>query len=69
MWKPKKIFLVDSEIWPNLILSSKEMKIPISYKGRKDGKKKKFAKTTLIKKITSKYLIKQKEKSKKKLKK
>ena len=30
MWKPKKIFLVDSEIWPNLILSSKEMKIPIS---------------------------------------
>ena len=30
LWKPEKIFLVDSEIWPNLILKSKEKKIPIA---------------------------------------
>ena len=30
LWKPDKIFLVDSEIWPNLILSSKKYKIPIA---------------------------------------
>ena len=30
LWKPDKIFLVDSEIWPNLILKAKEYKIPIS---------------------------------------
>ena len=29
-WKPDKIFLVDSEIWPNLILKSKKYKIPIA---------------------------------------
>lgn len=29
-WKPEKIFLVDSEIWPNLILKAKEKKIPIA---------------------------------------
>ena len=29
-WRPDKIFLVDSEIWPNLILTSKENNIPIS---------------------------------------
>ena len=29
-WRPDKIFLVDSEIWPNLILTSKESNIPIS---------------------------------------
>ena len=29
-WKPEKIFLVDSEIWPNLILKVKEHKIPIA---------------------------------------
>ena len=29
-WKPDKIFLVDSEIWPNLILKAKEQKIPIA---------------------------------------
>ena len=29
-WKPEKIFLVDSEIWPNLILKVKEYKIPIA---------------------------------------
>ena len=29
LWKPNAIFLVDSEIWPNLILTSKENKIPI----------------------------------------
>ena len=30
LWKPHKIFLVDSEIWPNLILKAKEHKIPIA---------------------------------------
>ena len=30
LWKPDKIFLVDSEIWPNLILKAKEHKIPIA---------------------------------------
>ncbi len=29
-WKPDKIFLVDSEIWPNLILAANEYKIPIA---------------------------------------
>ena len=29
-WKPERIFLVDSEIWPNLIISAKQYKIPIS---------------------------------------
>ncbi len=29
-WKPKLIFLVDSEIWPNLILKAKQKKISIS---------------------------------------
>ena len=29
-WKPKKIFLVDSEIWPNLILTAKNLKIPLA---------------------------------------
>ena len=29
-WKPEKIFLVDSEIWPNLILKAKQKKIPIA---------------------------------------
>ncbi len=28
-WKPDRIFLVDSEIWPNLILKAKKFKIPI----------------------------------------
>ena len=30
LWSPDKIFLVDSEIWPNLILASKKSNIPIS---------------------------------------
>ena len=30
MWKPDAIFLVDSEIWPNLILSAKKKKIPLA---------------------------------------
>ena len=30
LWKPDKIFLVDSEIWPNLILKAKKNKIPIA---------------------------------------
>ena len=29
-WYPNFIFLVDSEIWPNLILKAKKLKIPIS---------------------------------------
>ena len=29
-WKPDKIFLVDSEIWPNLILKAKKYNIPIA---------------------------------------
>ena len=29
-WKPNAIFLVDSEIWPNLILIAKKLKIPIA---------------------------------------
>ena len=30
LWKPDKIFLVDSEIWPNLILTAHQKKIPIA---------------------------------------
>ena len=30
LWKPSAIFLVDSEIWPNLIFSAKKYKIPIA---------------------------------------
>lgn len=30
LWKPNKIFLVDSEIWPNLILKAKKNNIPIA---------------------------------------
>ncbi len=29
-WKPDRIFLVDSEIWPNLILSAKKYQIPLA---------------------------------------
>ena len=29
-WRPNFIFLVDSEIWPNLILKSKSLKIPMA---------------------------------------
>ena len=28
-WRPSLIFLVDSEIWPNIILKAKKMKIPL----------------------------------------
>ena len=30
LWKPSVIFLVDSEIWPNLILNAKKYSIPIA---------------------------------------
>ena len=30
LWNPEKIFLVDSEIWPNMILIARENKIPIA---------------------------------------
>tara|TARA_B100001057_G_scaffold500631_1_gene616759 strand:+ start:2663 stop:3943 length:1281 start_codon:yes stop_codon:yes gene_type:complete len=30
LWKPDKIFLVDSEIWPNLILKARDYNIPIA---------------------------------------
>ena len=29
-WKPDRIFLVDSEIWPNLLFRAKQLKIPIA---------------------------------------
>ena len=29
-WQPEKLFLVDSEIWPNLLLYCKEEKIPVA---------------------------------------
>ena len=29
-WKPKKVFFIDSEIWPNMILRLKQNKIPIT---------------------------------------
>jgi len=28
-WKPSKVFFIDSEIWPNIILAIKEKKIPL----------------------------------------
>ena len=30
MWRPDAIFLVDSEIWPNMILKAKKMNIPLA---------------------------------------
>ena len=30
LWKPDKIFLVDSEIWPNLIIEANSLKIPLA---------------------------------------
>tara|TARA_B100001063_G_scaffold243236_1_gene273456 strand:- start:1965 stop:3245 length:1281 start_codon:yes stop_codon:yes gene_type:complete len=30
LWKPDKIFFVDSEIWPNLILKTKKYNIPVA---------------------------------------
>ena len=30
LWKPEKIFLVDSEIWPNLILKAHKYNIPVA---------------------------------------
>ena len=30
LWKPSTIFLVDSEIWPNLIIKAKKNKTPIA---------------------------------------
>ena len=30
LWKPDNIFLVDSEIWPNLILNAKKLNIPLA---------------------------------------
>ena len=29
-WKPKKVFFIDSEIWPNMIIRLKQNKIPIT---------------------------------------
>ena len=29
-WRPNAIFLVDSEIWPNLILNSRKLRVPIA---------------------------------------
>ncbi len=52
-WKPDKIFLVDSEIWPNLIINSKKNKIPIALINARLSKKSfsrwmKFPKTAKI---------------------
>ena len=30
LWKPEKIFLVDSEVWPNSLLKAKKYKIPVA---------------------------------------
>tara|TARA_E500000178_G_scaffold356681_1_gene437082 strand:- start:6916 stop:8199 length:1284 start_codon:yes stop_codon:yes gene_type:complete len=30
LWKPEKIFLVDSEVWPNLLLKAQKYKIPVA---------------------------------------
>ena len=30
IWKPEKIFLVDSEIWPNLIIKANQKRIPLA---------------------------------------
>ena len=30
VWRPNYIFLVDSEIWPNLIILAKKKKIPLA---------------------------------------
>ena len=30
LWRPDKIFLVDSEIWPNLLFKAKKFKIPVA---------------------------------------
>ena len=30
LWKPDKIFLVDSEVWPNLLLNAQKYKIPVA---------------------------------------
>ena len=59
-WKPEKIFLIDSEIWPNLIINAKQKKIPIALLNARLTKKSfnrwfKFPKTA--KKIFGKYLI------------
>ena len=52
-WVPDKIFLVDSEIWPNLIISAKKFKIPIALINARLSKKSfsrwiKFPKTAKI---------------------
>tara|TARA_B100001057_G_scaffold418692_1_gene438070 strand:+ start:2673 stop:3947 length:1275 start_codon:yes stop_codon:yes gene_type:complete len=39
LWRPDMIFLVDSEIWPNLILLAKKNKIPISLLNARLSKK------------------------------
>ena len=30
LWRPDRIFLVDSEIWPNLIFKAQQLKVPIA---------------------------------------
>ena len=57
-WKPNYIFLVDSEIWPNLILNARKKKIPIAIINARITKKSskrwmKFPKTakTILNKI------------------
>ena len=56
LWKPDKIFLVDSEIWPNLILGAQQNKIPIALlNGRLTNKS--FKRWMLFPKTAKKFLI------------
>ena len=52
----KENFLVDSEIWPNLILSSKEMKIPISLLNARITKKT-FSRWMLVHNFAKEFLV------------
>ncbi len=52
-WRPSYIFLVDSEIWPNLILASKEMRIPVAILNARITEKS-FKKWMILKKTAEK---------------
>ncbi len=52
-WQPNIIFLVDSEIWPNLILNANQLKIPIALINGRITKKT-FKKWKLFKNIAKK---------------
>lgn len=56
LWKPNAIFLVDSEIWPNLIIQAKNSKIPLGIINARITKKS-IKKWMMIPKIAN-YLFK-----------